>query len=94
MGRVAGRCGAFLISFLYVVSFPKVDISFVSTMCREFCSNVAIYFKEPYTFVCGYGIAVCVEQNYIVCIMGNINYVLTEILYWTSLKQRHFYRTF
>ena len=28
-----------------------------------------------------------------VCIPGNINYVLTQILYWTSLKQRHFCRT-
>ena len=29
--------------------FLKVDNSFVRAMCHEFCSNVAILFKEPYT---------------------------------------------
>ena len=46
--------------------------------------------KSLILFVCGDGMAVCVEQNYIVRILDNINYVLTQILYWTSLKQRHF----
>ena len=49
--------------------------------------------KSLILFVCGDGIAVCVEQNYIVYILGNIHDVLTQILYRTSLKQRHFYRT-
>ena len=47
--------------------------------------------KSLILFVCGDGIAVCVEQDYIVCILGNINYVLIQLLYWTSLKQRHVY---
>ena len=49
MGRVAGRCGEYFIFFSMLFQFLKVDISFVSAMCREFCSNVAILFKEPYT---------------------------------------------
>ena len=46
--------------------------------------------KSLTRFVCGDGMAVCIEQNYIVCILGNINYVLIQRLYWTSLKQCHF----
>ena len=61
--------------------FLKVDISFVSVMCREICSNVAIVSKSLILFIGSDGTAVCVEQNYIVCILGNINYVLIQILY-------------
>ena len=40
MGRTAGRCGEYYISF-YVVSNLKVDIVFVSAVCRELfkCCN-------------------------------------------------------
>ena len=34
--------------------------------------------KSLILFVCGDDIAVCVEQNYIVCILGNINYTDTN----------------
>ena len=47
MGQVAGRGGEFFFSMLF--QFLKVDISFVGAMCREFCSNVAIFFTETYT---------------------------------------------
>ena len=80
------------ISFLLSVVSISESRHFVCT-CKSYVSPILFKCcnsKNLILFVCGDGMAVCTEQNYIVCILGNINYVLKQILYWTSLKQHHF----
>ena len=79
------------ISFLFYVVSISESRHFICKCCvSRIVKMLQFNSMSLILFICGDGIAVSVEQNYIICILGNINYVLTQILYWTSLKQRHF----
>ena len=76
-----GRLDAAMsIAFLFYVVSISESRHFV---CKCFVSRIVqmlqLKSKSIILFVCGDIIAV-----------GSINYVLIQLLYWTSLRQRHF----